>query len=154
MNYDKAEFGMHVSDANALGVLLTNTKSLSNLSLRESLLNDELMGVLAKGLVNNQTLTSLDLSHNQLGDEAARRLSAHLEQENVLISLNLSDNSVIPMKSPEAAILSHGSAVTDWSRWCRTSWSSPQEEHDTSRTVSASQQDRRRRRSALTRGFA
>ncbi|CEO98351.1 hypothetical protein PBRA_006465 [Plasmodiophora brassicae] len=94
MNFDPDLFGMKSKDASALSTMLLETRSLSNFYVRQSQVDDELLGLLMRGLTGNQTVTCLDLSHNRISNDGAVKLAEMLTHDSVLISLNLADNCI------------------------------------------------------------
>ena len=67
MEYERPLFGMKMSDATKFKDCLRTTSSLAYLSLPGNLIDDDLIGILIKGLMLNKTITQLDLSHNKIG---------------------------------------------------------------------------------------
>lgn len=67
MEYERPLFGMKMSDATKFKDCLRTTTSLTYLSLPGNLIDDDLIGILIKGLMLNKTITQLDLSHNKIG---------------------------------------------------------------------------------------
>jgi len=105
MDYDKALFGMQLRDAASLARLLQRTTTLSELTLSENLLLDEMLRVLCSGLAANSTIAKLDLSHNKLGDTGAQCLADVLSSPSTCItSLDLSDNVIGPEGGQALAI--------------------------------------------------
>lgn len=94
MDYEKAAFGMQLTDAMYLAKMVAKTRTLNRLVLSENLLTDESVHVLMSGLGKNDTITYLDLSHNKIGDTGVRRLCQLLDAQSVLTSLNLEDNAI------------------------------------------------------------
>lgn len=94
MDYDKSLFGMQLRDAMSLSNYIRKTISLSRLTLRENLLNDESIQILSEALSENQTITALDLSYNRIGNAGAKRLSKVMMEQPVLTHLDLSDNNI------------------------------------------------------------
>jgi Leucine-rich repeat (LRR) protein len=58
---------MKMSDATTFKDCLRTTSALTYLSLPGNLIDDDLIGILIKGLMLNKTITQLDLSHNKIG---------------------------------------------------------------------------------------
>jgi len=48
------------------------------LSLPGNLIDDDLIGILIKGLVLNKTISQLDLSHNKISNGGARKIAKFL----------------------------------------------------------------------------
>lgn len=67
MEYERPLFGMKMSDATTFKDCLRTTSALTYLSLPGNLIDDDLIGILIKGLMLNKTITQLDLSHNKIG---------------------------------------------------------------------------------------
>merc|ERR1719199_1907707 len=94
MDYERAMFGMKISDAQYLARNLRVSQTMVSLSLPCNMIDDELVKVLMSGLSYAHMLTSLDLSHNKIGDRGARRLATLLDPDYCIQSLDLSDNQV------------------------------------------------------------
>ena len=94
MEYERPLFGMKMSDATTFKECLRTTTSLTYLSLPGNLIDDDLIGILIKGLMLNKTITQLDLSHNKIGQSGARKISKYLLQSQILTHLNLGDNCI------------------------------------------------------------
>jgi len=75
MDYERAMFGMKISDAQYLARNIRVSQTLVSLSLPCNMIDDELVKVLMGGLSFGHMLTQLDLSHNKIGDRGARRLA-------------------------------------------------------------------------------
>ena len=83
-----------MSDATKFKDCLRTTNSLAYLSLPGNLIDDDLIGILIKGLMLNKTITQLDLSHNKIGQSGARKIAKYLLQSQILTHLNLGDNCI------------------------------------------------------------
>eukprot|EP00429_Kryptoperidinium_foliaceum_P048653 CAMPEP_0176115824 /NCGR_PEP_ID=MMETSP0120_2-20121206/58166_1 /TAXON_ID=160619 /ORGANISM="Kryptoperidinium foliaceum, Strain CCMP 1326" /LENGTH=518 /DNA_ID=CAMNT_0017450065 /DNA_START=63 /DNA_END=1619 /DNA_ORIENTATION=+ len=94
MDYERAMFGMKISDAQYLARNIRVSQTLVSLSLPCNMIDDELVKVLMGGLSYGHMLTHLDLSHNKIGDRGARRLASLLDPDYCLYSLDLSDNQI------------------------------------------------------------
>lgn len=94
MKYERALFGMKISDAQSLARCIKSTNILTTLSLPCNLIDDELLRMLASGLISNKTVTSLDLSHNKITNHGARLLSKLLGPMSVITTMNLADNQI------------------------------------------------------------
>jgi len=94
MDYERAMFGMKISDAQFLARNVRVSQTLVSLSLPCNMIDDELVKVLMGGLSHGHMLTQLDLSHNKIGDRGARRLACLLDPDYCLQALDLSDNLV------------------------------------------------------------
>lgn len=94
MEYERPLFGMKMSDANTLSNCLKTTQNLVYLSLPGNLLDDDLIGILIKGLVLNKTISDLDLSHNKVSNSGARKIAKFLLSTQILTTLNLADNQI------------------------------------------------------------
>jgi len=94
MDYERAMFGMKISDAQYLARNIRVSQTLVSLSLPCNMIDDELIKVLMGGLSYGHMLTHLDLSHNKIGDRGARRLASLLDPDYCIQSLDLSDNQV------------------------------------------------------------
>ncbi len=94
MDYDKSLFGMQLTGAMSLARLLSRTRTLTKLVLKQNLLGDEAIRMISRGLSANDTLTHLDLSHNRIGDAGARQLAHVLRVHPVLLHLDLSNNVI------------------------------------------------------------
>lgn len=94
MDYERAMFGMKISDAQYLARNIRVSQTLVSLSLPCNMIDDELVKVLMGGLTYGHMLTSLDLSHNKIGDRGARRLASMLDPDYCIQSMDLSDNQI------------------------------------------------------------
>jgi hypothetical protein len=94
MDYERAEFGMKISDAQILARNFCVSQTLVSVSLQCNMVDDELVKILVHGLQHAHMVTHLDLAHNKVCDRGARRLAALLDPEYALHSLNLSDNQI------------------------------------------------------------
>lgn len=94
MDYERAMFGMKISDAQYLARNIRVSQTLVSLSLPCNMIDDELVKVLMGGLSFGHMLTQLDLSHNKIGDRGARRLASLLDPDYCLQILDLSDNQI------------------------------------------------------------
>jgi hypothetical protein len=94
MDYERAMFGMKISDAQYLARDVRVSQTLVSLSLPCNMIDDELVKVLMGGLSYGHMLTHLDLSHNKIGDRGARRLASLLDPDYCLQVLDLSDNQI------------------------------------------------------------
>lgn len=93
-NYERQAFGMKMSDAKNFQSCLRSTTSLTYLALPGNLIDDDLVSILAKGLMLNKTITQLDLSHNKIGNSGARKIAKYVLATQILTHLNLGDNQV------------------------------------------------------------
>jgi hypothetical protein len=94
MDYERAMFGMKISDAQYLARNIRVSQTLVSISLPCNMIDDELVKVLMGGLSYGHMLTQLDLSHNKIGDRGARRLASLLDPDYCVHSLDLSDNQI------------------------------------------------------------
>lgn len=94
MDYERAMFGMKISDAQYLARNIRVSQTLVSLSLPCNMIDDELVKVLMGGLSYGHMLTHLDLSHNKIGDRGARRLASLLDPDYCIHSLDVSDNQI------------------------------------------------------------
>mmetsp|Transcript_114887 Transcript_114887/g.245276 ORF Transcript_114887/g.245276 Transcript_114887/m.245276 type:complete len:527 (-) Transcript_114887:38-1618(-) len=94
MDYERAMFGMKISDAQFLSRYIRVSQTLVSLSVPCNMIDDELVKVLMGGLSYGHMLTHLDLSHNKIGDRGARRLASLLDPDYCLQTLDLSDNQI------------------------------------------------------------
>jgi len=94
MDYERAMFGMKISDAQYLARNIRVSQTLVSLSLPCNMIDDELVKVLMGGLSYGHMLTHIDLSHNKIGDRGARRLASLLDPDYCVQSLDLSDNQI------------------------------------------------------------
>lgn len=94
MDYERAMFGMKISDAQYLARNIRVSQTLVSLSLPCNMIDDELVKVLMGGLSYGHMLTHLDLSHNKIGDRGARRLASLLDPDYCIQALDLSDNQI------------------------------------------------------------
>ena len=104
MRYDRALFGMKLSDAESLSRCLKTAPMLCRLSLPSNLIDDDLLEVLISGLSQNDTITHLDLSNNKIGDLGVQILTEILGRSSTLVSLNLANNQI---RSEGGRILGH-----------------------------------------------
>ena len=58
------------------------------------MIDDDLIGILIKGLVLNKTISQLDLSHNKISNSGARKIAKFLLSTQVLTHLDLGDNQI------------------------------------------------------------
>ena len=93
-SYERQAFGMKMSDAKNLSTCLRSTQSLTYLALPGNLIDDDLVSILAKGLMLNKTITQLDLSHNKIAYSGARKIAKYVLQTSILTHLNLGDNQI------------------------------------------------------------
>lgn len=94
MDYERSLFGMTLADVRSLSGQLPHAETLTTLDLCNSVIDDEKVRALVKGLDENSSVTSLNLSHNRLADRAARALAKLLDGRSCLAHLDLSDNSI------------------------------------------------------------
>jgi len=94
MDYERAMFGMKISDAQYLARDIRVSQTLVSLCLPCNMIDDELVKVLMGGLSYGHMLTHLDLSHNKIGDRGARRLASLLDPDYCIQVLDLSDNQI------------------------------------------------------------
>lgn len=94
MDYDRALFGMKLSDCRSLARCLEYSETLVRLDLRGNLLDDDKLRMLASGLINNLSVVHLDLSHNRIADRGVRALAKLLHPNSVIQIVELGDNQV------------------------------------------------------------
>jgi len=94
MDYERAMFGMKISDAQYLARNVRVTQTLVSLALPCNMIDDELVKVLMGGFAYAHMLTHLDLSHNKIGDRGARRLASLLDTDYCIQHMDLSDNQI------------------------------------------------------------
>merc|ERR1719263_358270 len=94
MDYDRAEFGMKISDAQILARNFCVSQTLVSVALQCNMIDDELVKILVHGLQHAHMVTHLDLSHNKICDRGARRLASLLDPEYALHTLKLADNQI------------------------------------------------------------
>jgi hypothetical protein len=94
MNYERAEFGMKISDAQVLARNFCVCQTLVSVSLQCNMIDDELVKILVHGLQYAHMVTYLDLSHNKICDRGARRLASLLDPEYAYHTLKLADNQI------------------------------------------------------------
>jgi len=94
MDYERAMFGMKISDGQYLARNLRVSQTLVSLALPCNMIDDELVKVLMSGLSYAHMLTSLDLSHNKIGDRGARRLASLMDPKYCIQNMDLSDNQI------------------------------------------------------------
>jgi len=94
MDYERAMFGMKISDAQYLARNVRVSQTLVSLSLPCNMIDDELVKVLMGGLSYGHMLTHLDMSHNKIGDRGARRLASLLDPDYCIQALDLCDNQI------------------------------------------------------------
>merc|ERR1719183_1659817 len=94
MDYERAMFGMKISDGQYLARNLRVSQTLVSLALPCNMVDDELVKVLMAGLSYGHMLTYLDMSHNKIGDRGARRLASLLDPDYAVQYLDLSDNQI------------------------------------------------------------
>ena len=95
MNYDRLLFGIKMSDAKCLATAISQSNTIRQLSITESLIDDDILRVLMTGLYTNKSINHIDLSHNKISDQGARLLAKLLvENKDILLTLNISDNNI------------------------------------------------------------
>lgn len=94
MDYDRSLFGMKLSDCRSLAKSLERCETLTHLELRNNMLDDDRVRMLASGLVDNLSVVHLDLSHNRIADRGIRAIAKLLDARSVLTYLNLTDNAI------------------------------------------------------------
>lgn len=94
MNYDRALFGMKISDATHLSSSFSIASCLTILKLANCKIDDQLLRIIIQGLLQNETITTLDLSHNRITNHGARLISKLLHSHSVIHSLNIEDNQI------------------------------------------------------------
>lgn len=94
MDYDRALFGMKLSDCRSLARCLEYCEALVRLDLRGNFLDDDKLRMLASGLINNLSVVHLDLSHNRIADRGVRALAKLLHPNSVIQIVELGDNQV------------------------------------------------------------
>lgn len=94
LRYNRALFGMKLSDAESLSSCLRTTSVLCHLGLPCNAIDDDLLEVLVSGLKENETITHLDLSHNKITDVGVQILSEVLSKDSIITTLNLSNNHI------------------------------------------------------------
>lgn len=94
MDYDRALFGMKLSDCRSLARCLEYCETLVRLDLSGNLLDDDKLRMLASGLINNLSVVHLDLSHNRIADRGVRALAKLLHPNSVIQIVELGDNQV------------------------------------------------------------
>lgn len=72
MDYERSLFGMTLGDVASLAAQLPLAETLSTLDLTNSVIDDEKMRALQKGLAENNSVTALVLANNRLADRRAR----------------------------------------------------------------------------------
>jgi len=94
MDYERAEFGMKISDSQILARNFCVSQTLVSVALQCNMIDDELVKILVHGLQHAHMVTHLDLAHNKICDRGARRLASLLDPEYALHSLVLADNQI------------------------------------------------------------
>lgn len=106
MDYDRALFGIKLSDCRSLARCLEFCETLVVLDLRGALLDDDKLRMLASGLINNVSVVHLNLSANRIADRGVRALAKLLNPNSIIQVVNLADNQV-PATQNSASLL-HG----------------------------------------------
>lgn len=94
MDYDRALFGIKLSDCRSLARCLEFCETLVVLDLRGALLDDDKLRMLASGLINNVSVVHLDLSANRIADRGVRALAKLLNPNSILQVVDLSNNKI------------------------------------------------------------
>eukprot|EP00892_Ulva_mutabilis_P003875 jgi/Ulvmu1/185/UM001_0189.1 len=94
MDYDRALFGIKLSDCRSLARCLEFCETLVALDLRGALLDDDKLRMLASGLINNVSVVHLDLSANRIADRGVRALAKLLHPNSIIQFVNLSNNQI------------------------------------------------------------
>ncbi len=94
MNYDRALFGMKLSDCRSLARALEWTETLTYLNLSSNLLDDDKVKMIAGGLAENKSVSYLDLSHNNIADRGAKAIASLLDRKSVIVFLNMRSNQI------------------------------------------------------------
>lgn len=117
MDYDRALFGIKLSDCRSLARCLEFCETLVVLDLRGALLDDDKLRMLASGLINNVSVVHLDLSANRIADRGVRALAKLLNPNSILQVVDLSNNKVC--RRPPCASVHRTRSVTDQRRRAR-----------------------------------
>ena len=94
MDYDRAVFGMKLSDCRSLARCLEYCETLVSLDLSCNLLDDDKLRMLASGLVNNLSVVDINLADNRIADRGVRAFAKLLHVNSVIQIVNLSNNQV------------------------------------------------------------
>ena len=94
MRYDRALFGMKISDATSLAKFFESSRSLTSVVLSQNILDDDLLRLLMVGLQKSQSITHIDLSNNRITDFGAQLISRLLSEDSIVVSVDLSNNAI------------------------------------------------------------
>ena len=94
MQYDRALFGMKISDATSLAKYFESSRSLTAVVLSQNILDDDLLRLLMVGLQKSSSITHIDLSNNRITDFGAQLISRLLSEDSIVVSLDLSNNAI------------------------------------------------------------
>lgn len=94
MHYDRALFGMKISDATSLSKLFETSHSLTSVKLSQNIIDDDLLRLLMVGLQRSSSISCLDFSNNKITDFGAQLISRLLSSDSTLVSLDLSNNCI------------------------------------------------------------
>ena len=94
MDYDRAVFGMKLSDCRSLARCLEYCEALVSLDLSNNGLDDDKLRMLASGLVNNLSVVHVNLSGNKIADRGVRAFAKLLHVNSVIQIVDLSNNQV------------------------------------------------------------
>lgn len=92
MDYDRAVFGMKLSDCRSLARCLEYCESLVRLDLAANSLDDDKLRMLASGLVNNLSVVHVCLADNRIADRGVRAFAKLLHVNSVIQIVDLSNN--------------------------------------------------------------
>jgi Ran GTPase-activating protein (RanGAP) involved in mRNA processing and transport len=96
MDYDRAVFGMKLSDCRSLTRCLEYCEALVRLDLSSNCLDDDKLRMLASGLVNNLSVVDISLADNRIADRGVRAFAKLLHVNSVIQIVDLGNNQVRP----------------------------------------------------------
>eukprot|EP00801_Mesodinium_rubrum_P002909 Mrub_02909.p1 GENE.Mrub_02909~~Mrub_02909.p1 ORF type:complete len:463 (+),score=77.94 Mrub_02909:73-1389(+) len=92
-NFENQDFSGN-SDANLLGLILKDNKSIKELDISYHNIGIEGLKSLCHGVINNKTLEKIDLSGNYIGEKSVPILKSMIENNNNLTSLTIENMNI------------------------------------------------------------